>query len=155
MNLNSDTLFSAVKRKNVRDILLYVFNEAGEEAAFNVLNDKTRLTDAAITEIRQALGTTIPSDVDAPDTTTPNYEVSATATVDKGDEAEIDATTKDATDLTYADGDVIDMTGMLTDLEKAIGKGKKKKAKKLVAELEDLGLKGSVFKDLKKQVKAL
>ena len=43
----------------------------------------------------------------------------------------------------------------LNDIEKAIAKGKKKKAKKLLKELEDAGHRGSVIKDLKKQVKGL
>ena len=149
INFDSDTLFSAVKRKDVRDMLVYLLGEAGETEAMEIMKSKSRITDAAIREVREALGTT-----------KVEYKMEATATVETDDKVETEEEEADPTDLTFENGgevneNVIDLAGMLKDLEKAIEKGKKKKAKKILAELEDLGLKGSEIKKLKKQVKEL
>ena len=52
---NDDALWGAVKRKNVQDVLAFVFTECGYDAAAEVAKSTTRMTDQAITRMREAL----------------------------------------------------------------------------------------------------
>jgi len=58
-NFNTDAFFSAVKRRDMHDLLVIVFNETGFDAAAQVAKDSTRMTDAAVRRIRTALGATL------------------------------------------------------------------------------------------------
>ena len=52
---NTDTFFSAVKRKAIGEILATAFGQAGYEEAAEIAKNTTRITDAAITRMRDAM----------------------------------------------------------------------------------------------------
>jgi iron uptake system EfeUOB component EfeO/EfeM len=129
VDFNSDAFWSAVKRKDFSAVLAIAFAAAGEDEAAVVANDTTRMTDAAIKRMREALG-------------------SETEVVEDSDKA------IDPSELDYADegNELIELT---EGIEKAINAGKKKKAKKLFKELKATGLKGSEMDKIKKAIKEL
>ncbi len=54
--LNTDAFWSAVKRKNMSEILTAAFIAVGEDEVAGIAKETTRMTDAAITRMRSALG---------------------------------------------------------------------------------------------------
>ena len=135
---NDDALWSAVKRKNVQDVLAFVFTECGYDAAAEVAKSTTRMTDQAITRMREAL--------DAPlETDTKEVEDSDKAV----DQTELDTDEK-AEEM--VENKLITLEKDIVD---AIKKGKRKKAKKAWDALAATGARGSVMKDLKRQIKKL
>ena len=134
MDFNSDALFSAVKRKNMRDLLVFVLAEVGETKASEIMNDKTRITDAAITELRQAL-----------------------VGIERVDTEEVE--TPLATGINVEEDGADDVvTGSIEEhnaILKAIKKGKGKKALKLIKVAIKGGARGSEIEKLKAQAKAL
>lgn len=138
INFDSDTLFSAVKRKNVKDILVYMLGEAGETGAMEILKEKTRITDAAILEVRNALGTTDDK-----------------ATVVEDEVIEDAEAGSDATDLTYADNIEAECDALtIGDIKALVATGKKKKiAKAKEAFKSQFGKDHPNYKELKKLFK--
>ncbi len=134
MNLNSDTLFSAVKRRDILGILKYLFEENGNEAALEVANNTTRMTALAIDKMRKALN-----------------EVSETVEIIADDETELDY--QDAINEESEKNDELIL--LERKVTKAIGKGDHKKAKNALKKLIEAGVKGTEIDSLKKQVKAL
>lgn len=132
--------WSAVKRKNLLDVLKVVFAESGHDEAAQIAHDTTRFTGASIVRMMNAVGVT----------GEPEEEEEAEDVTDKPEEGEVVELDKDAEE---------DFNNHLIELneaiDKAIKKGKKKKAIKLIKESEELGVKGSVLKDQEKQAKAL
>jgi len=52
---NDDHFWSAVKRRNVQEILEVVFNAVGLDEAADIAGQTTRLTDASMTRMRNAI----------------------------------------------------------------------------------------------------
>jgi VIT1/CCC1 family predicted Fe2+/Mn2+ transporter len=125
VDFKSDAFWSAVKRKDFSAVLAIAFAMMGEDKAAEVARNTTRMTDAAITRMKDALG----------------------------GEVETEEPLTYADDLVTDEGnELIELTEAI---EKAIKEGKKKKAKKLFKELEATGLKGSEIKQIKKAIKEL
>jgi iron uptake system EfeUOB component EfeO/EfeM len=129
VDFKSDAFWSGVKRKDFSAVLAIAFTMAGEDEAAEIARNTTRMTDAAIKRMRDALGR-------------------ETEVVEDSDKA------IDPSELDYADEDneLIELT---EGIEKAIKAGKKKKAKKLFKELKATGLKGSEMDKIKKAIKEL
>ena len=130
---NSDHFFSAVKRKSVSEILAVAFEVAGENEAAEIAKQTTRMTDAAIRKMRDAL---------SPDTT----------------EEEIGQVEEAPEELTYADNAAEayqELIKLEKKVRKAIDAGDKKKAKKALKKLKAHGLGGSEMEKLTNEVKGL
>jgi hypothetical protein len=119
VDFNTDAFWSAVKRKNMSELLVFAFTAGGEDEAAEVAKNTTRMTDAAITRIKEALGS--PTKLDYADETEPDSN----------------------------------LTELIKQLENAIAKGKKKKAKKFYTALAEEGLSGSEMDKYKKAIKEL
>ena len=133
---NDDALWSAVKRKNMQDVLAYVFTECGYDKAAEVAKGTARVTDAAIIRIREALDT--PVEVEA-------------ETEDVVEETEVETDTEEIAEEMVEN----ELITLERDIVDAIAKGKRKKAKKAWDALSATGAKGSVMKDLKRQIKKM
>jgi len=127
--LLTDKFWSAVKRKQLQEVLEIVFESIGEDKAAEVAGGVTRMTDLAIQKMRTALSENV-------------------------EDVEADVET-DATELTYNDDIVTEVGETFKAIEKAIEKGKGKKALKLIKQAKEDGIDGSVLKDLKKLAKEL
>ena len=138
--------WSAVKRKNVLDLLKVIFEEAGETEALEIATSTTRFTNASIERMMKATGYID----ELPDYDEDNAETPAPTLAD--DEAPVEVVADAPEDLTYAD---MTVDHSFKDIRKAIKKGKGKKALKLIQEAKDNGARGSVLKDLNKQAKGL
>ena len=138
---NDDALWSAVKRKNVQDVLAFVFTECGYDAAAEVAKNTTRMTDQAITRMREALDAPVETEVEEVDQTELDTNELDTNELDTNELAEEMVENK----LITLEKDIVD----------AIKKGKRKKAKKAWDALAATGARGSVMKDLKRQIKKL
>jgi len=145
-NLNTNALWSAVKRKNIQDILEIVFTEIGEADAAAIARETTRMTDAAITRMKNALSAPEEEEVEVDDVEETEVEV---------EDVETQSDADDIADEMLAQREEDEISIMIKDVEKAIAKGKKKKAKKAFAILKESGLKGSVVDGLKKQIKKM
>ncbi len=121
------SLIAAFKRKNVKDIMAEVLEAEGKEAEAQEVRDAGRLTNALID--RTCIG-----------------EVET----DMPEEA-----TEEEADLTYADEPVNGSIEEHEDIVKAIAKGKKKRAKRLLHDAVEGGMSGSIVKEFKKQIKEL
>jgi len=144
----SKLFIAAIKRKNLKAALEETLKMLGYDEAAAEINETQRLTMATIERTLIPISEAVE-----------NEEESEEETEDEGaeDEGAEDEGAEDegAEDEGAEDEQPNLLITLQNDLEKAIKKGKKKKAKKLLAELEETGLKGSVIKDLAKQVKAL
>ncbi len=148
--LNTDAFWSAVKRKNMGEILSAAFIAVGQDEAAEIANDTTRMTDAAITRMRSAL-----------DSVGGTMEAHGSVE-DEGTDTEDDNTeevaAKEAVKEKPAVAEGKPMNGSVEEhqaIMKAIKKGKGKKALKLIKAARDGGARGSVLKDLAKQAKAV
>jgi hypothetical protein len=143
----TEEMIATLKTKNAKDILAQMLEEVGAVERAEEVRSATRLTDKLIDTVTGPLveeTEEVAEEVVGCDVSTMTSD-DINAVVE-----EITAEKKEAKEK-----GTLDLTEKLDALEKAIAKGKKKKAKKIVAELEEAGLSGSVFKDLKKQVKGL
>ena len=127
--LLTDKFWSAVKRKQLQEVLEIVFESIGEDKAAEVAGGVTRMTDLAIQKMRTALSENVEDVEDVEET--------------------------DAAELTYNDDVVTEVGETFKAIEKAIEKGKGKKALKLIKQAKEDGIDGSVLKDLKKLAKEL
>lgn len=137
-DFNTDAFFSAVKRKDMHDLLVIIFTETGFDKAAQEAKEMTRVTDAALRRIRDTLNS--------------DEEV-----VDEVVEEE-----RKPEELTYADDLVKDeeeveneLVKLIDDVKSAIESGKKKKAKKAFKALKATGVSGSEIDKLKKQIKKM
>ncbi len=121
----TDGFWSAVKRKQVMEMLDLMFTYMGEDEAAAIAKGTTRVTDLSIKRIRESLSGAEETTEDEQETTCEKEEpVSGSIDEHKA-------------------------------IVKAIKKGKGKKALKLIKAARDGGAKGSVLKDLEKQANAL
>ena len=127
---NDDALWSAVKRRNIQDILAYVFTECGYEEAAKVAKDTARITNAAVLRIREALDTPV--------------EVEETEVEDVVEDV-VETDTEEIAEEMVAETEENEVTAIINKGKKLIAKGKAKKAKKL---FKEHGLKGSEIKKL-------
>lgn len=125
-NFNTDAFFSAVKRKNMSDLLKIVFSETGFEDAATIAGETGRMTDAALTRIREAL-----KEIDETDVADLYYQDVIT------EEAESNS----------------ELIKLEKKVRKAIEKGDAKKAKKALKKLKESGLAGTEVDKLEKEVK--
>ncbi len=127
----TDGFWSAVKRKQVMEMLDLMFTYMGEDEAAAIAKGTTRVTDLSIKRIRESLS-------GAEETT------------------EEDVTTEDEQETTCEKEEPV--SGSIDEhkaIVKAIKKGKGKKALKLIKAARHGGAKGSALKDLEKQANAL
>lgn len=122
---DTDALWSAVKRRQVRDLLVAVFeNIEGCEKLVEELKTTSRLSDAKISRLKDIMNG-----------------------VSEGQ------TTIDAEVVGNEDGLKDSVT--FEKLKKAISKGKKKKAEKIAKQLRDAGYGGAIIDALEKQIETM
>jgi len=125
--LNTDAFWSMVKRKSISEMLEVVFTAVGEEEAARLAHDTRRMTDLAITKMRDALG-----------------EAETEESVDPDiNEDEVE----------HKEPEVDPISATFYKLDKLINKGKWKKAKKVYKDLVAGGMSGSEMDKRKKQIK--
>ena len=135
MNVNTDEFFGIVKRKDMLGLLGYIFKEIGEDDAAEVVGGTTRFTAAAVDRMRKALK----GDPEEAPCCDPEESIGALPNF----EAKV---------CCDAENEIADQ---FADLDKLIAKGKKKKAKKLYAAMEESGLTGDEMEKRKKEIKGL
>jgi len=122
---DTDALWSAVKRRQVRDLLVAVFeNIEGCEKLVEELKTTSRLSNAKISRLKDIMNG-----------------------VSEGQ------TTIDAEVVGNEDGLKDSVT--FEKLKKAISKGKKKKAEKIAKQLRDAGYGGAIIDALEKQIETM
>jgi len=126
MIFNEDKFWSAVKRKSMSEVLEMVLEEAGESAAAEEAAKTTRMTDAAINRIKDAVG------------------------VKNAEESQPELTYAD--DVVEEPNEMIELEATVKQYIKA---GKRKKAKKALKALLETGITGSEIDELKKEVKGM
>jgi outer membrane protein assembly factor BamD (BamD/ComL family) len=132
----NETIWSAVKRKDMKMLLEELFTQLGYEDAAAEVAKTSRWTPAAVGRMMVLV---------------PTKEV----------EEDIEEVEEDATELDYQEdiNEEAEVNNELIKLEKkvrkAIESGDYKKAKKAFKKLEETGLGGSEMKELKKQIKAI
>ncbi len=127
----TDEYWSAFKRKDVAALTAMALSAVGEDEAAEIAKETTRVTDAAVRRIREALTV---------------GEVEAIVEPDEVCENEVEETEEEV------------VTGSIeehNEIVEAIAAGKRKKAKKLLKAAIEGGAKGSQIKEFKKQIKAL
>jgi len=129
---NSDEYFSALKRKNIKDILMVTLNILGETAAAAELDKNSRMTNATFDRVRALFGTTLD---------TPVEEEKFEEPLPEFDEV-----------MEEADNELL---AIHTDIENLLAKGKGKKALKLIKASMANGTKGSVIKEQLAKAKQL
>ena len=142
-----DHFWSAVKRKSMSEVLSIMFTQGNCPLAATAANETTRMTDAAITRMRDALA----KDMDGPDAEAIDeaLEEGCDPVTDAEDEANAEASKTEKSET--VSGSIEEHN----DIIKAIKKGKGKKALKLIAKAREGGAKGSELKKLEKQAKEL
>ena len=118
----NEEMMSAVKRKNVKDMLALILLADGNEKGSTLVRNAGRITEKLLK--------------DAGCYSEPEEEC---------------CTTEEDTSVTINEEDPF----KFNELDTLIAKGKKKKAKKLLKEIEESGLKGSELSKRKALVKAL
>jgi len=135
---------SAVIRKDMKEVYACALEHEGKEDQAAEVRTSSRMTKA----LMDRTSTFVESDEEPI----------------KREDADVSKTNEaDPTDIDYADKDaeksldekVAHAADDFKAVEKAIKKGKGKKALKLIKAMEDGGARGSVLKNLKKQAKAL
>lgn len=149
--------WSAVKRKNLLDVLEIVFTESGMEDAGQIAHDTTRFTSAAINRMMDACGV-----VEADEPTDEQIEqaeqdqaLSDAGITDDGTPDGEYEETMETPDETEAKAEKSIPDHDFKAIRKAIKKGKGKKALKLIVEAKENGARGSVLKGLTREAKAL
>jgi len=130
----SDHFWSAVKRKNLPDVLEIVFAQSGFEEAAKVAHETNAMTNAAIERMKTALGGHLEQDL------LPLAE-------------EVETILPPVNDKQTAEGN--ELIAIHEDIENLLAKGKGKKAKKLIKASMANGTKGSVIAKQLKQAKKL
>ena len=122
----TEPMVSAIKRKNVKDMVVELLRIDGKEDEANEVADSSRLTNALMER-----------------------------TIFKDIEPEAEEQTDEAGPVADAEVEDNELIALFDELEKAIKKGKKKKAKKALQAIEDKGVTGSEIDKLKAKVKEL
>jgi hypothetical protein len=131
----SDSFWSSVKRKQIQEILAVVFEEAGHAQAAEIARNTSRMTELAMTKMRNALAEQHPVE-----------EIDESDLVEDSDKA------IDPTELDYADEDANRLT--VGDIKALIKTGKKKNIKAAKKAFKEQFAKGHPqHKELKKLFK--
>ena len=135
--VNTDAFWSAVKRKNIPEVLGMVFDAMGETEASELAKNTTRMTDLAIRKMRDALPTV--EELEG--------EMSDDMGVEESDKAidpeELD--TDEYAEAMVTETEENEIKSIIKEGKKLIKKGKEKKAKKL---FKKHGLGGSEIEKL-------
>jgi len=131
MLFNENSFWSAVKRKDMINLLELLFNNNGEYEAAEIVKNTSRLTDAAIKRIRETLGST-------------NEEKPVEEPVVDYQDAINEEAAKNS-----------ELIKLEKKVRKAIEAGDKKKAKKALKKLKATGIEGTEIEKLEEEVKGL
>ncbi len=131
----TDAFWAAYKRKDVSMIIAMAFEACGEDDAAEIAKETTRVTNAAVIRIREALTMGKPDAEEEEVVETPEDEIEET----------VEETEETVSGSIEEHQELVD----------AIAAGKRKKAKKLLKAMVEGGAKGSQIKTFKKQIKAL
>ena len=146
-NIIDNELRAAAKRKDLKSILVLILAGAGRDDDAKEVKDASRLTSALIDRTMCDREPT-----EEPDYTEIREEYAEEVEEEYAEEVEEE-------ELTYADKDPEEeeegLAKKLSKLQKAIASGKVKKAKKVLKDLIDMGLKGAEMDNFIAQVNEL
>lgn len=131
MLFNENSFWSAVKRKDMINLLELLFNNNGEYEAAEIVKNTSRLTDAAIKRIRETLGST--NEEKPVEEPVVDYQDAINEEAEKNSE----------------------LIKLEKKVRKAIEAGDKKKAKKALKKLKATGIEGTEIEKLEEEVKGL